>query len=291
MASPASRYPTPLEVSAHACDALNGHDLRQLRSVLAEDVVAHVVPSGRYDGREAVLAYHERIFAAAPALHVDVVRVAVAEDAVFTAWELRATFTGAPFAGLRANGRRVKLQGVSTQVVHEGQVASAEVIFDGASLARQVGVLPTRGSSAERALLAACNLRTRVRGRQGPTATGEPPVRSPGAGDDAPERPPRGAVGPRDLEDLLQRDELAVIATDRAGVGTHWSAGAARLYGWSGAEVLGRSITDLTVGPEDEEGAENIMRSVRERGRWEGEFWVHRKDGGAFLAYVREAIV
>jgi len=33
------------------------------------------------------------------------------------------------------------------------------------------------------------------------------------------------------------------------------------------------------------------MESVREAGRWEGEFWVRRKDGGAFLAYVREAVL
>jgi len=102
---------------------------------------------------------------------------------------------------------------------------------------------------------------------------------------------PRAAVGPEELEDLLQREELAVIATDLVGVVTHWSAGAERLYGWSGVEVLGRPITELTVGPEDETVAENIMRCVRRTGRWEGEFWVRRKSGVAFLAYVREALV
>src|SRR3954469_7561936 len=166
MTSSASRYPTPLEVSACAFSALNGHDLAQLRSVLAEDVVEHVVPIGIYDGRQAVLAFHERLFAATPDFRVAVTHVAAAGDAVLAAWELSATFTGAPFERLRPNGRRVRLEGASSQVVREGRVASAEVIFDGASFARQVGMLPIRGSVADRALLVAVNLRTRMQTRK-----------------------------------------------------------------------------------------------------------------------------
>ena len=78
MTSSASRYPTPLEVSARACRALNGHDLDQLRSVLAEDVVEHVVPIGIYDGRHAVLAFHEQLFAATPDFRVAVTHFAAA---------------------------------------------------------------------------------------------------------------------------------------------------------------------------------------------------------------------
>src|SRR3954469_1964895 len=294
MTSPASRYPAPLEVFARACDALNGHDLNQLQSLLAEDVVEHIVPIGIYDGRQAVLAYHEQMFAAAPDLRVEVTHVAAAGTAVLTAWELSATFTGAPFQGLRPNGRRVRLEGASTQVVREGRVASAEVIFDGASFARQLGMLPIRGSPPDRAIRAAFNLKTqwqaRTRKQRMPTGARATPSPSPRRADDLYDRR-RAAVGPDDLKDLLQREELAVIATDLVGVVTHWSAGAERLYGWSRVEVLGRPITELTVGPEDEKVAQNIMQHVRETGRWEGEFWVRRKDGVAFLAYVREAII
>src|SRR3954452_10043866 len=147
MTRPARSYPTPLEVSARACRALNRHDVDQLRSVLAEDVVERIVPIGIYDGRQAVLAYHEQMFAAAPDFRVEVTHVAAVGDAVLAAWVLSATFTGAPFEGLRPNGRRVRLDGASTQVVRAGRVASAEVIFDGASFARQVGMLPIRGSA------------------------------------------------------------------------------------------------------------------------------------------------
>jgi PAS domain S-box-containing protein len=177
--------------------------------------------------------------------------------------------------------------------VRDGRVVHVEVVFDGASLARQLGMLPVRGSRADRALRAAFNLKTwwQSRGRtlSEPTIAGERPDGSADRQDEVEERR-RAAVGPDDLDDLLQQEELAVIVTDLSGIVTHWNAGAERLYGWSRPEVLGRPITELTVGPEDETVAEAIMQSVRESGRWEGEFWVRGKGGLRFLAHVREAI-
>jgi anti-anti-sigma factor len=96
----------------------------------------------------------------------------------------------------------------------------------------------------------------------------EPPGRQPGA--DAPER--------------------AVIATDLSGVVTVWNAAAERLYGWSPDEVVGRPITDLTVGPDDLVIAEEIMEAVRREGSWQGEFEVRRRDGTRFTAHVRDLL-
>jgi PAS domain S-box-containing protein len=90
---------------------------------------------------------------------------------------------------------------------------------------------------------------------------------------------------------LLDEVDAAVIATDLAGTVTHWNDGAQQLYGWPREETIGRPITELTVGPRDGRVAEEIMASVRECGRWEGEFEVQRKDGSAFPAYVRDAII
>lgn len=294
MTSPAGPIPTPLEVSTRAFDALNEHDLHHLRSLMADDVIEHIVPLGVHDGPEAVLAYYEEVFAAAPDLRVDVTHAAADGEAVLVAWELTATFTGAPFQGLQPNASRVRLEGASTHVVREGRVASAQVIFDGASCARQIGMLPARGSAADRVIIAAVNFKSRLQDRKTkremPREAAEPPSQPRRRADvRRPQR--RASVAPDELEDLLQQEGLAVIATDLAGTVTHWSAGAERLYGWSRREVIGRPITELTVGPEDTRVAENIMDCVRRTGRWEGEFWVRRRDGTAFLAYVREAMI
>ena len=257
---------------------------------MADDVVQHIVPLGVHDGLEAVLAYYEEVFAAAPDLRIDVTDVAADGEVVLVAWELAATFTGAPFHGLRPNASRVRLEGASTHVVRAGRVASAQVVFDGASFARQIGILPARGSAAERAIIAAVNCKTRLQQRKAkrelPSDAAELPSQP------QRRRQRRASVAPDELEALLQQEELAVIATDLAGTVTHWSAGEAeRLYGWSRTEVIGRPITELTVGPEDTRVAENIMDCVRRTGRWEGEFWVRRRDETTFLASVREAMI
>jgi anti-anti-sigma factor len=85
--------------------------------------------------------------------------------------------------------------------------------------------------------------------------------------------------------------ERAVIATDLAGGVTVWNAAAERLYGWSAREVIGRPITDLTVGPDDRALAEEIMEGVRRDGAWQGEFEVRRRDGTHFTAHVRDLLV
>ena len=89
---------------------------------------------------------------------------------------------------------------------------------------------------------------------------------------------------------LLDAVEVALIATDLDGTVTHWNRGAERLYGWTCVEALGRSVTALTVGPQDAELAREIMTAVRAGDVWEGEFEVRRKDGSRFPAYVRDAL-
>jgi anti-anti-sigma factor len=85
--------------------------------------------------------------------------------------------------------------------------------------------------------------------------------------------------------------EHAVIVTDTRGLVTVWNSQAQRLYGWSALEVLGRSIMELTVGPEDRRVAEEIMAQVQRTGVWEGEFDVRSKNGARFSAHVRNALV
>lgn len=74
--------------------------------------------------------------------------------------------------------------------------------------------------------------------------------------------------------------DYAIFTTDRDGLITSWPAGAAAVYGWSEAEMLGRSI-DLTFLPEDV--AEGVPAQERETAAREGLApnvrWHLRKDG------------
>ncbi len=91
--------------------------------------------------------------------------------------------------------------------------------------------------------------------------------------------------------DLLDAVDVAVIATDLDGVVSDWNRCAEQMYGWSCEQAIGRPMTDLMVGPQDEAEAEWLMEVVRETGHWEGEVQVRRKDGSRFPAHLRNALL
>jgi PAS domain S-box-containing protein len=109
---------------------------------------------------------------------------------------------------------------------------------------------------------------------------------------------PRATPGERvpwTLADLAEIErhltDAAVIVTDLEGTITHWSSGAEWLYGYGAGETVGRPASDLLVESDDRELAARIRESLRLTRVWEGEYWVRRKDGGTFLAYVFDTTV
>jgi PAS domain S-box-containing protein len=77
---------------------------------------------------------------------------------------------------------------------------------------------------------------------------------------------------------LLARVEDAIVCTDAQGLITYWNKGAEQLYGWSSAELLGRSLMDRLP----TEGAvvfEPMLKGVLGGKTLAGEFEDYRKDG------------
>ena len=83
----------------------------------------------------------------------------------------------------------------------------------------------------------------------------------------------------------------AVIATDSTGRILYWNDRAAHLYGWSGAEVLGRNILDVTPTNRSGDAAAEIMEEMRGGSEWSGEFILKHRDGSPILARVRNTVV
>ena len=79
-------------------------------------------------------------------------------------WRGRATNTG-PIdpPGLPPTGKRVEFEGADFHEYRDGKVARLRIVFDMADLSRQMGLMPGRGSMAEKALVAAARLRARAR--------------------------------------------------------------------------------------------------------------------------------
>ncbi|MFL6587485.1 MAG: CheR family methyltransferase [Luteimonas sp.] len=85
----------------------------------------------------------------------------------------------------------------------------------------------------------------------------------------------------RDMQTALQQSkDYAVLATDGNGLITGWNAGAARLFGYGEAEILGKPISRLFV-PEDITAGvpQQEIEMARREGRAEDDRWHLRADG------------
>lgn len=144
--------------------AIAAHDLDAIETYLDPRDAQEFVPVGFFDGREAVLGLFRELFLAFPDLEMTVEHVLAAGNVAYVRWRSHGTFTGAPFQGIRPTGRPVEIRGVDGFIeVEHGLIRRNTIFYDGAAFARQVGLLPPRGSTAERLLLGAFNARTRLR--------------------------------------------------------------------------------------------------------------------------------
>lgn len=149
------------EVAMASFEGAIGRDPdRIVASAHPEDYVDDFVAIGEFRGKEAVRAFFDELFAAMPDFDISVERVVADEGAVAVKWRAEATFSDAPFQGIRPTGRRVTLRGVDFFEIEDGLIKRNTIFYDGASFARQVGMLPPEGSLADRAMLRLFNLKT-----------------------------------------------------------------------------------------------------------------------------------
>ncbi|MDE8653678.1 PAS domain S-box protein [Novosphingobium album (ex Liu et al. 2023)] len=79
----------------------------------------------------------------------------------------------------------------------------------------------------------------------------------------------------------------AICLLDLGGRVVIWNAGAERLYGWQGAEVVGKPY-DMMFGADDRDaGVPGLqLAEARREGTFQGRSWRQRKDGSRFHAEV-----
>lgn len=145
--------------------ALNRHDLDAMAERQHPEVVEDFVVVGTVRGRAEVRRFFAELFGAFPDFTMEVVDV-VADDAnAVVQWQATATFSGTPFQGVHATGRPVSIRGCDVMVFENGLLRHNTVYYDGLRFGRQVGLLPREGSTADKAMTAAFNKVTDLRGR------------------------------------------------------------------------------------------------------------------------------
>ena len=114
-------------------------------------------------GPDELEAFFRSMFEAMPDFRLQIEHVVASGNDVVVQWQAEATFTGKPFLGIAATGRRVHLRGVDViRLDADGKLDNNTVYYDGAEFARQLGLLPRRDSAADRALLWSFNVKSRI---------------------------------------------------------------------------------------------------------------------------------
>lgn len=108
-------------------------------------------------------AWFGNLFAAFPDFRFEVLEVVAEGEKAAVRWRATGTFNGTTrFEGMEPTGAKVDLTGFDLLTVRNGRIQRNDAYMNGTQMAQQLGALPSPGSPAERATLAALNLKTRV---------------------------------------------------------------------------------------------------------------------------------
>jgi steroid delta-isomerase-like uncharacterized protein len=144
-------------------EAIARHDIDAVASYWSPDGVEDIVPQGVYRGPEEISGMFRDLVASTPDLETKVSRVVADDRHAVVEWRMSGTFSGAPFMGLEPTGKPVELRGLDIFEVEDQKILRNTAYYDGASFARQIGMLPAQDSGAERAMKSAFNAVTRAR--------------------------------------------------------------------------------------------------------------------------------
>jgi steroid delta-isomerase-like uncharacterized protein len=158
--------PTPSEVARTIFEALSKRDLDTAMKFNTDDAVDDFVAIGEFRGRLAIRRFFDELLAAFPDFDIAVDRIVGDDSAAVVQWHAAGTFSGGKFQGIEPTGKHVQIRGVDVMEFAEGRYVHNTIYYDGASFARQIGMLPRAGSGAEKATLFGFNASTRLRQRR-----------------------------------------------------------------------------------------------------------------------------
>jgi steroid delta-isomerase-like uncharacterized protein len=144
-------------------EAMDRRDVAAMAEHWRDDAVEDIVPVGVLRGKEELRAFLDGTFRAMPDARTTVGRIVAGETSCAVEWRLEGTFDGAPFMDIEPTGSHVEVRGFDLFELEDGQIVSNTAYYDGASFARQIGMLPADGSGADRAMKSAFNAVTKLR--------------------------------------------------------------------------------------------------------------------------------
>jgi predicted ester cyclase len=151
---------TSTELVRWTIEAIGRQDLAAARLAWADGAVERF-PDRTCRGVAELTEYFQGAYDAISDWSFEPLAVVGEGEEVLAHWRLSGIHSGT-LLGIEATGRRVAIDGMDHFVVRDGRIVSNFVIFDQLDYARQLGMMPPDGSSADRALKGAFNARTKL---------------------------------------------------------------------------------------------------------------------------------
>jgi hydroxyacylglutathione hydrolase len=146
-------------------EAINARELDGALAMWAPQGRESVHGQGEFAGREGLRTFVGGLLDALPDLRFEILGTTTEGARCGVQWRLTGTFAGpGMLSGVAPTGHPLTLEGVDLLTVRDGEIETNEVFLDTMAVPRQVGMMPPLGSGAERRLMRAFNLKTRLTG-------------------------------------------------------------------------------------------------------------------------------
>jgi glyoxylase-like metal-dependent hydrolase (beta-lactamase superfamily II)/predicted ester cyclase len=143
--------------------AIDARDLEQAVSLWAQGGREHVRGQVDTQAPDGVREFIGALIDAIPDLSMQILSTTAEADRCGVQWRLTGTFAGpGHFGGVAPTGRPIELEGFDLLSVRDGLIQSNDAFTDSMTFARQIGMMPPQGSSAEQRMTSAFNAKTRM---------------------------------------------------------------------------------------------------------------------------------
>jgi steroid delta-isomerase-like uncharacterized protein len=143
-----------------AFEKLNEHDVSAVKQLWTDETTERF-PDTSCRGADEIARYFEDAFRGIPDFHMEIVALAEQDEHVFVHWRLTGTHRG-QLLGIEPTERKLSIDGMDHFTVRDRVVVSNFVVFDQMQYARQIGMMPSDGSAADKLLKGAFNARTKL---------------------------------------------------------------------------------------------------------------------------------
>jgi hydroxyacylglutathione hydrolase len=144
-------------------EAIDAHDVESATAMWVSGARENV--RGQVDvlAPEGVREFIGELVGAMPDLNMQVVSTTAEGERCGVQWRLTGTFAGpGHFGGVAPTGNPIELEGFDLLTVRDGLIQGNDAFTDSMTFARQIGMMPPQGSSAEQRLTGAFNVKTRL---------------------------------------------------------------------------------------------------------------------------------